>query len=188
MDWKQFFASVISSVAWPAIVGLLLYLLRDKLTGLVDRVIEVNLPGGVKASFKQNLEVGGEIADGIPHAADASTPPEMIKEIAFFNKIAGDSPPGAVILAFIEVEKRLQKVAVKLGKPYWSDQRKLMRELVDRNLIDPKTVQLFISLKNARNSAAHANGGVDLSAAQATEYIRQAGVLAVLLQEAADKL
>ncbi len=188
MDWKQFVASIVSSVAWPAVLALLLILLRHKLTGLADRLIELNLPGGVKASFRQDLEVGRAITDRIPQSSVAIASPEVAKEIDIFNKVAVDSPPGAIILSFIEIEKKLQAIAIKLGKPYWSDQRKLMRELVQRNLVDPKAVQLFISLKNARNSAAHASGGVDLSTAQASEYIRQSGVLTALLQEAANKL
>lgn len=188
MDWKQFVASIVSSVAWPSVVTLLLYLLRHKLTGLADRLNELNLPGGVKASFRQDLEAGRAIADHIPQSSEIMSSPEAANEIDIFNKVAVDSPASAIILSFIEVEKKLQAIAIKLGKPYWSDQRKLMRELVQRDLIDPKTVPLFISLKSARNSAAHASGGDELSTAQASEYIRQAGVLTALLQDAADKL
>lgn len=188
MDWKQFFASVIGSVAWPAVVAVLLYLLRSQLSGLAERLKELSFPGGVKASFRDDLEVGRAIADRIPHEPEASAPPEVAKEIDTFKKVAVDSPPGAIILSFLEVEKKLRQIAIKLGKPYWSDQRKLMRELAQRDLIDPETEPLFMSLRNARNSAAHGGDKAEPSAAQAFEYIRQAAFLTTLLQKAADRL
>lgn len=188
MDWKQFFASVIASVAWPTVVGLLLYLLRRQLGGLAGRLNELSLPGGLKASFSKDLEVGRAIADSIPHEPEAAAAPEAVQEIDTVTKVAIDSPPGAIILSFLEVEKKLRNVAVKLGKPYWSDQRKLMRELVQRGLIDPETEPLFVSLRNARNSAAHGDENVGPSTKQALEYIRQATFLKSLLQKAADQL
>lgn len=38
MDWLQFIAAVVGSLAWPTVVGVLLYILRAQITGLAERV------------------------------------------------------------------------------------------------------------------------------------------------------
>lgn len=55
MDWLQFFSSIIGSLAWPAVVAYLLYLLRAQLGSLAARLTELTLPGGAKALFKEGL-------------------------------------------------------------------------------------------------------------------------------------
>lgn len=55
MDWKQFISSIIGSLAWPAVVAYLLYLLRAQLGSLAARLTELTLPGGTKALFSAEL-------------------------------------------------------------------------------------------------------------------------------------
>jgi membrane protein DedA with SNARE-associated domain len=38
MDWKTFFANVIGSLAWPILVGVVIYLLRDEMAALLRRM------------------------------------------------------------------------------------------------------------------------------------------------------
>lgn len=62
MDWLQFSASAITSVAgligslaWPGVVAFLIYLLRPQLASMAQRLTELSLPGGGKATFQTEL-------------------------------------------------------------------------------------------------------------------------------------
>jgi hypothetical protein len=57
MDWLQFFASIIGSLAWPSVVVALLFMLRGQMAGLVGRLEELAF-GGAKAKFAMALEQG----------------------------------------------------------------------------------------------------------------------------------
>jgi hypothetical protein len=56
MDWKSFIASLVSSLAWPLVIIALLVILRKQITGLAERLEEINIPGAGKASFERKIE------------------------------------------------------------------------------------------------------------------------------------
>ncbi|WP_157182370.1 hypothetical protein [Methylobacterium sp. WSM2598] len=56
VDWLQFLASVVRSLAWPAVVAYLVFLVRHQLGSLARRLTELSLPGGTKALFRSDLE------------------------------------------------------------------------------------------------------------------------------------
>jgi membrane protein DedA with SNARE-associated domain len=45
MDWKTFFANVIGSLAWPILVGVVIYLLRDEMAALLRRMKGAKIAG-----------------------------------------------------------------------------------------------------------------------------------------------
>lgn len=89
MNWLQFFASIIGSLAWPSVIIALLLILRKQIAGLAERVKELTLPGGIKATFEEATL----IIDAEANAIDAGTktiqkqiaegePPEEIAKTA----------------------------------------------------------------------------------------------------------
>jgi hypothetical protein len=190
MDGYQFIAALVGSLAWPTVVGVLLYLLREQLTGLAERLKELSLPGGMKATFEKELQVGREIVEQIP-AQDpipqlAPPAPEEEKKLI---RLAIESPDGAIVLAYIDLEKALRDVALKLGMgSKVTNQRSIVEELVKRNLISRDASRLFDSLRRARNSAAHAVSDQQVTSQDALEYIRQVDLFLGLLHLAEAQL
>lgn len=187
MDWKQFVSSIITSLAWPTVVVVLLVILRKELRGVARRIQELSLPGGVKATFEKDLERGREITE---HAPALAKRPEEAEEHqkTDMQKLAIESPDGAVVLAYIEIERKIRAISNQLGKPDWADQRKTVNELVRREVLDPAFEQLFVSLRNARNAAAHGRAKDGVSTSEAIEYLRQATFLVMQLDAASDQL
>lgn len=190
MDGYQFVAAIIGSLAWPVIVGGLLFLLRKQLTGLAERLKELSLPGGMKATFEKELQVGRSIAEQIPVEAPLPqlAPPVPDEENKLF-RLAIESPEGAIVLAYIDLEKALRDIAIKLGMgSKIANQRSVIEELVRRNLMKREAARLFDSLRRARNSAAHGVGEEQVTSADAVEYIRQVNLLVGLLHVAEAQL
>lgn len=191
MDGFQFIAALVGSLAWPVVVGVLLYLLREQLTGLAVRLKELSLPGGMKATFEKELQVGREIVEQIPDQVPAPQiappAPEDDKKLV---RLAIESPDGALVLAYIELEKALRDVAMKLGMgSKVINQRSIVEELVKRSLISRDAARLFDSLRRARNTAAHAFGDQQAVTTQdALEFMRQVASLIALVKAAEDQL
>ena len=66
MDWKELVASLVSSLAWPAAIMVLVVVLRKQLAAgvgrLIDRVWLSKLkagPSGLEAEFRQLLDQAG---------------------------------------------------------------------------------------------------------------------------------
>lgn len=190
MDGYQFIAALVASLAWPAVVVVLLYLLRKQLTALAERLRELSLPGGMKATFEKELQVGREIVEQIP--AQNPVPqlaPPAPEEDNKLHRLAIEAPDGAIVLAYIELEKSLRDVAIKLGMgSKVTNQRSIMEELVKRNLVSQDASRLFDSLRRARNSAAHSVSDQQVTTQDALEYIRQVDLFVQLVRLAETQL
>ena len=62
MDTLTFISSIVRSLAWPAVVMFFLWLTRNSLGDLLDRLQELALPGGGKAKFGKVLKEAGRTA------------------------------------------------------------------------------------------------------------------------------
>lgn len=190
MDGYQFVAALVGSLAWPAVVCALLYLLRKQLTRLAERLEELSLPGGMKATFEKELQVGREIVEQIPAQAPAvERVPIEFEEENKLHRLAIEAPDGAIVLAYIDLEKALRDIAIKLSMgPKVMNQRSIMEELVKRGLVSRDASRLFDALRGARNSAAHAFGDKPVTSQDAFEYMRQVSSLLALLRAAEAQL
>jgi hypothetical protein len=166
MDWLEFSASVIRSLAWPiAVIGGIL-ILREDISSFVSRIKEF-AAFGVKTKFAKGLKEGKEEAGKITisGAKPKIEPP-----------LASDLPGQDVIDAFKEIEETLAEIRPLLDKP---SNLRTFRSIVERlereSYIDTAASPLFNSLREARNAAAQS--ARSLSAADASEYQQQAQLL-----------
>jgi hypothetical protein len=83
MGWKEFFASVINSLAWPAAIAFIVFLLRQH--KVVHRVVRNQAP--LTRSFQSETDQarGGRAANGSGYviASAAAAGPGMVSQIAF---------------------------------------------------------------------------------------------------------
>ena len=56
MDWLQFIASVIGSLAWPAAAVILGFMFREQVRKLLDKMKSLKAPGGIEAAFEQEAK------------------------------------------------------------------------------------------------------------------------------------
>jgi hypothetical protein len=54
MDWLEFIASIVGSLAWPGVVLIFLWINRGHLANLLDWIEELTLPGGFKFKFTKS--------------------------------------------------------------------------------------------------------------------------------------
>jgi hypothetical protein len=193
MDWKQFIASLVNSVAWPAMLAFFLWLIRERIGTLLSRMIELHLPGGAKAVFTQELDRGREALEKI----DFLGRPEIVRRartrdsLSFEHKNAlqasNEDPQWVILQAYNDVETHLNEARDKLGLSARMPYPAVIKGLVNEGYVEGGAVELFDSLRRGRNAVVHASSR-EVTVAEAVEYQIQAAKLSLILGEATKKL
>jgi len=188
MDWLQWTASLVGSLAWPSVVIVLLILIRKQLAGLVARIEELTLPGGASAKFGKALAENREqveaarLAENVPEAAFR---PDQARERDWV--LTEQFPEAAVMESFKSIEKMIVenkgKLPVIKGSLF-----SYVKELGNRGLLSKDMVELFKSLRNLRNIAAHGRAPDRITPGEALEYQEQCLVFAQVLKKALEKI
>jgi hypothetical protein len=190
MDWKQFIASIVGSLAWPAVIIVLLILLRHKLGELVSRMEELKLPGGVSAKFGKELEAARQKIEESKAAQEVPKEPVRWRttDSAELLYLAEEFPEAAVMEAFRQVEHAIGENRDKLPDIPKGTLLSYVKVLAQRGLVDKVAVDLFQRLRNLRNIAAHGSGADRVTPGEALEYYAQCVYMAQVLRAAFNKL
>jgi len=189
MDWKQFIASLVGSLAWPAAFLIFLFVIRKYLGGLVARVIELHLPGGAKAVFVAQLERGQEVIEITKSERKNPTMAfdEMPKELSEKPEIKIYRPHYMILSAYDSVSDLLKQVRAAMDLSERMNLPSIMRALEEKRLVDSDMVRLFDSARAARNAALHASQS-EISRVEAEEYVKQVSVLSTALRAALNEI
>jgi hypothetical protein len=183
MDWKSFIASMVGSLAWPIVVLTLLILLRKNLGALAERIEEFSF-GGAKAVFRKNLAEARERELSLRAHSDIK--PSNILTKPDLAEFMTSYPDLAVIDAFRDVEELLIATRDALDLPAQMNLPTIVRKLMERQLINRETAQLFENLRRARNAAAHQRGSI--TPGEATDFKDSAAVLRQVFSDVLAKL
>jgi hypothetical protein len=188
MDWKAFIASIVASMAWPSVLIVLLILLREQLGSLATRIEEFTLPGGAKAKFKAQLESNRDKLEEVGSLGSLDFQKRDQPDDAYLE-LAKNFPEAAVSHAWKDVEEVLLQIRELLGEAHRkSHLNSVVRRLREQGLIDGATEELFLSLRQARNTAVHAHENAVITPAEAVEYREQVRALAALFRNALERL
>lgn len=160
MDWKQFFAAAIGSIAWPAAIIVAVLQLKGPLAKLLPKIRSFKY-GELHIDLEQQLaEVKAEVIASEPEAPllNQHAPPALALQLAAI------SPRSAVLMAWLEVEKKIEEIlslnpvmshrgASGLVRPMMMSEA--MRALVDKGIVNKLTYDTYRKLNRIRNEAAH---------------------------------
>jgi len=180
MNWLQFISSLVSSLAWPAGVVAVVFILRRPLTKMLNARPVKSLkagPAGIEVEyFDEKLQ---EVREDLGVPAPTQLPGETAGRNDFMDEMTqlAEVAPSAVILeSFARLEKVLREaIDVSQGngrtpsRP--SSVRALARQAVEQGLITPSEFSAFEDVSVLRNLVAHAKP-VELDAARALEYAK----------------
>lgn len=184
MAWLEFFASVVSSLAWPtvAVVGIIIF--KKPIEGAIPRLQKLKYKE-LEAEFDRELnKIEQDAKDaGLETIEDA----EVVQDLAdHLKQIAKISPNAAIVEAFREIEraaKNLLKLKghepdYKVAAPY----RLIERVLEKTSTLGAREVKVFRDLRQLRNKITHAE--YEATESQAIEYIELTGQLISKMEEA----
>jgi hypothetical protein len=170
------------ALAWPIVVLLLIYIIRDRLGDVVSRVIEVTFPGG-SVKFADELDKSRVTSERIllQQAAKGQGTVEHIlrtDDDSNFLALTQEYPELAVLESFKSVESAVLEAAFTFGIDTKAKSiRSIVSDLHKREILSSDIVGLFSELTQLRNAAAHAGLGNPITPAQAEIYREQSTIL-----------
>lgn len=184
MNWLDFIASVVGSLAWPAVTLAGLLILKNPIERAIPRLHKLKYKE-LEAEFDRELDkIEQEAKDaGLETVEDA----EIVRDFEdHLKQIAHISPNAAIVEAFREIESAAKKLLkykghepdYKVAAPY----RLIERVLDKTSTLGPREVKIFRDLRQLRNKITHAD--YTATEVQATEYIELSGQLIAKMEDA----
>jgi hypothetical protein len=164
VDWLTFISEIVSSIAWPLVAVVVVFLIRPAILKLLPGLNRVK-GFGIEADFGRELEQVRELSD----ESSTVSPPVTKTGISRGGEVlalAELSPRSAVLESWRELEAVVsERVPSRDGEQRVS----AARALVDSGLLDETSTQIFMMLRGLRNRAAH-EPVFEIRAEEAVEY------------------
>jgi len=187
LDWKQFVASVIGSLAWP-LAGVTLAVIFKR--QIREKLSQIKKFGAAGVNFEiaeqvKEVQKAGEAVE----LEQADEPRDAIVIDPELVLLAKSFPEAAVLQSFKGLEAVLLRIRQRLpdDKPH-RNLNEVLKALADDSQISQNVITLFQSLRKARNTAAHAKDGESMAPGEAIELIGQMKNLQDLLETVLNKL
>jgi uncharacterized protein YutE (UPF0331/DUF86 family) len=172
MNWLEFVASVIASLAWPLSITLMFCVLRRPIIQLVPLLRRLKIKE-IELEFREGLDAAK------PKVALMADDRQMViegflKKREYYIRLAEVSKRSAIIEAWLEVETAMSDAYVRLveeGMKVFMERRETADFLRGRNLISEDDYKLYEELRRLRNKAAHEIDNLDINDAIVREYI-----------------
>jgi len=179
MNWLEFIASTVESIAWPVVILVLIVLLRKPFAELVPFLERLKYKDFEIEFAERVQEIRSQLPAEPPTPATKSQPGPEPSTAAQRAKV---SPRAAVAEAWREVESAAMSAARRLGGPRSKTlSYEAIRYLEQSDRLDRGTVSLLRDLRGLRNQVAHAPEFA-LSARSALEYEDAAARVAAHLE------
>jgi hypothetical protein len=187
VDWKQFVASLIGSLAWPIAVVLLAAIFRNQIR---EKLSQIKKFGAAGVNFEiseqvKEVQKAGEAVE----LEQADEPRDAIVLDPGLVLLAKNFPEAAVLQSFKDVEAVLLRIRQRLpsDKPH-RNLNEVLNALANDSQISQNVITLFQRLRQARNIAAHAKDGENMAPGEAIELVGQMKNLQDLLETVLSKL
>lgn len=174
MNWREFVASVIDSLAWPAAISIIVLVLREAIRRRIRELRRVR-------HGDTELEFGDAVNEAEKAAEQAKLPaPESTEwKTALVTELAAEistAPRAAVIEAWQAVERELEALAEESGLviAQHASKTQLAKELELRGVIDSALASVIVDLRGARNVAAHADA-YTIDRDEVVDFVKLAG-------------
>lgn len=167
LSFLEFLASVIDSLAWPVLVGFIVFLLRSPVAKLLDRLSRFKYKD-LEAEFRDKLEDLKASSETEP-AGESSVDPSA--NSISLQELAEVSPRAAIMEAWIKIERATENYLVSSGLEKKYSYQGLRR--LPNNYKDPieHILTAYQELRLLRNKAAHASD-FELNTGSAQEYVQ----------------
>lgn len=190
MGWMEFTASVVGSLAWPAVVVVFVVLARRQLAGAVGRLARLKVDGSkVEAEFHQVLDSAASKADQLPRGEPRAQHPEdgpaeegvgswSSMEFPYqefqdeMEKLAEISPAAAMAESYSRLEHFIRS---NLGRHELVEGnervlRKVAEQANSMQLLSDTSIELLSDLTRLRNAVTHDRDSIELSRDEAVRF------------------
>ena len=187
MTLFEFISSIISSLAWPAIVLIIVFILKNPLSKIL-----ISLTKFRYKDLEMEFERLQSSADALPETIENETIPESERIIYTsleeqIHDISQRSPEGAILIAWSTIEAAISSAIMRLAiSPVSTSYRSVIHNiecLKKYTNFDNIVFAILDDLRVVRNQVAHARDGrYKVSVEQALSYGKTAEKIIKILQ------
>ena len=186
-DLLVFISSLVSSLAWPAAIVILVLVFRAPLQKLLEGLTRLRY-GDLEIDFGREVQnIKDQVTTAGIELAPKTTTAKMVTNdsnqiIADALELVEEFPESAVVLAWTSVECELFDVGVRFDIPAsnrrYNPPSRTIRLLREHGYLDSETHNILDRMRNLRNAAAHpVREKVKISSDEATEFVIIAGAM-----------
>lgn len=174
MDTRQFIASLVNSLAWPAVLVVLLFLFRQRITELFEQLPKRLKAGPLEVEWDRAVAV---TATGLVAPRQERAELTLTDDLADLAPLTAAAPRAAVLDAAARVEAALRArfESSDAEVPPSHGLRNLARRARDAGLVEADTARSIEGLGVMRDLAAHARD--DVTPERAREFLTLAGAV-----------
>lgn len=189
MDLLTFISKMVEALAWPVLIGCVLFVVKDRLPDIVASIRTLKYKG-VEMTFGSEVKAVAAVVQHVLPAWEAAAlgPINLEADVQHrIENIADYSPRGAILEAWLRVEKAAADVIVnrKLGNmPRFRGPQRLATLLYEGSVFDKEQAKAFDSLRHLRNEVVHVTDA-QFTPTVVTQYIESAGTMAAYLESRA---
>ncbi|WP_424146530.1 hypothetical protein [Spongiibacter marinus] len=192
MNWLEFISSIVGSLAWPACVIGVTFLVKAEIPQLIRslrRLKYKDLELEFEKSFK---EIADKSKEAFPNSSEGvlilgQSQEEQEKRLSYVSDLA---PRSAIVEAWLLVESAAIDAVRKSGVAPLKSMPGPMRlrdYLVKAQLLNQEQQAVFEKLRVLRNQAVHAIDA-EFSSSAVKNYVESALQMAIYLEEKSDAL
>jgi hypothetical protein len=173
VNWRDFIASLIDSLAWPGAVVVLILLLRQHIGELLRRPMSRLSVGPLEVEWDRTVVATLRELEAPPSARNGGmdVPPGSV--ITDLWRLADVAPAAVVVEGFSRIGQALaRRLGAGLDDVPRASPRELARLAREHDLITDETVRAIDGLAALRNIAAHLPDDKEITSTEATEYLR----------------
>jgi hypothetical protein len=181
MNWLDFIAAIVKSIAWPLVVAFGIFTFRRQLGKLLSSLSELSVSKeGLKGKFDQRLiETKREINEVKVEIA-ASLPPNSRRLLDAKEEFSANI--GRIVSAWNELEEILRRRLMRAGSDPSSLGASAMLQLAfERNLITDMERKSLLGLNTMRNLAVHGRT-IDIDAKRTQDFLSLVDAIKTVLQ------
>ena len=184
MDWKQFIASIVGSVAWPLATIVILAMFREQFRKLIAQIRKFGA-GGVNIELAEKVEevvAQAELVDAEKGDKSAGGPELDASTVELLQQ----HPSMAVLQEYKAMEAILLQIRSRVpeGTPKGTLPH-VLRYLIQEKFISASVMGLF--QREARNAVVHSNEK-EISYDEALSLVRSARRLTEIFERVLDRL
>lgn len=155
MDWMQFVAAIVGSLAWPGAAVILAVMLRKPLAKLLPQIKSLRYKD-LHVDLSQQLE---EVKVAVEGAVDQDgAQPQALPEPDASQSVlslARLDARAAILTSWVDVERALRDLANRVGVKFDRTPMSVIGELHALDAIDELLFNSLRDLRRVRNEAAH---------------------------------
>lgn len=188
MNWLAFIASLVKSLAWPALIAWAVWFFFKRgvtLTAFIENVrqyFKTVKVGGVELTF-QDARLEAEAV-----AAEVGQPPIAQPPDARIVELSNQSSGLAVIEIWKPLELKIRELMFAAQAKRTTPQVGFVRNLYDAGLISENDLKFYDRLRMIRNEAVHSPIPQSLTLAEIAEFKSWVDTFVVRLEQLKDKL